>query len=89
MQAVKKKPRRARTEVIKTVGLALAVVAVGVWTQISKPHASETVPDPEVIEAFIPTVAVEPADPSDNDAAPIVPDLSPVSPEATPDGDNA
>ena len=68
--------------------LALAIVAVGVWTQFSKPHDPQPAPDPAVFDTLAPAVAVEPADPPDNDAAPGVPDLSPAAPETTPDADN-
>jgi hypothetical protein len=87
MQEVnKKKQRTVLTETIKTAAPALAIVAVGVWTQFFKAHDPGPVPDPDIFS--VPTVAVEPADPPDNDAAPALPDLSPASPETTPDADN-
>lgn len=93
MQVIKKKPRTILTETIRTALLATAIVAVGVWTQFSKPHDPQPVPDPAVFDtsvpASIPAIAVEPADLPDNDAAPTVPDLSPAAPETTPDSDNA
>ncbi|MBV8901968.1 MAG: hypothetical protein JOY92_17850 [Verrucomicrobia bacterium] len=86
MQEVKKKSRTVLTETIRTALLATAIVAVGVWTQFFKPHDPQSVPGPVIFS--MPTVAVELADPPDNDAAPDVPDLSPASPETTPDSDN-
>jgi hypothetical protein len=88
MQGVKKKPRTILTETIRTALLAMAIVAVGIWTQFSKPHDPQPGPDPYIFGLSVPAVAVEPADPPDNDAAPAMPDLSPASPEATPDADN-
>jgi hypothetical protein len=89
MQGVKKKPRTILKETVRTALLATAIIAVGVWTQFSKPHDPQPVPDPAAFDTSASAVAVEPADPPDNDAAPAVPDLSPVAPETTPDSDNA
>ena len=86
MQEVKKKKRTALTETIKTAAPALAIVAVGVWTQFSKPHDPVAAPGPVIFS--MPAVAVELPDAPDNDAVPEVPALSPASPEATPDADN-
>ncbi|MBV8901581.1 MAG: hypothetical protein JOY92_15885 [Verrucomicrobia bacterium] len=82
MKGVKKKPRIILTETFRTALLAGATVAVGVWTQFSKPYDPQPVPDPTVFDISVPAVAVEPADPPDNDAPPAIP-------EATPDADNA
>lgn len=86
MQGVKKKPRTVLTEIIRTALPATAIIAVGIWTQFFKPHDPQPVPGPVIFS--MPTVAVELADPPDNDAAPEVPDLSPATPETTPDADN-
>jgi hypothetical protein len=88
MQGVKKKPRTILTETIRTALLAITIVAVGTWTQFSKPHDPPPGPDPYTLGLSVPAVAVEPADPPDNDAVPVVPDLSPAAPESTPDSDN-
>ena len=87
MQGTKKKPRTVLRETIRTTLLAITIVAVGVWTQLSKPHDPQPIPGPVIFS--MPTVAVELADPPDNGAAPDVPDLSPAAPEMTPDADNA
>lgn len=91
MQGTKKKPRTILSEAIRTAVPAVAIVAVGVWTQISRLPHPQPAPAPAVSDTFdtfdtyAPAVAVEPGDPPDNDAAPAVPDLSP----APPDADNA
>ena len=86
MQGTKKKPRAVLRETIRTTLLAITIVAVGIWTQLSK-KPRDPAPGPVIFS--MPTVAVELADPPDNDAAPDVPDLSPAAPETTPDTGNA